>query len=60
MKLFRFKNFVRTCAFAIALLLSISSVKAAVVDITDQKREMRSAWIATVFNIDWPETKGNE
>ena len=31
-----------------------------VVDITDQKREMRSAWIATVFNIDWPETKGNE
>ena len=30
------------------------------VDITDQKREMRSAWIATVFNIDWPETKGNE
>ena len=30
MKLFRFKNFVRTCAFAIALLLSISSAKAAV------------------------------
>lgn len=31
-----------------------------VVDITDQKREMRSAWIATVFNIDWPETKGTD
>ena len=30
MKLFRFKNFVRTCAFAIALLLSISSAKAQV------------------------------
>lgn len=30
------------------------------VDITDQKREMRSAWIATVFNIDWPETKGTD
>ena len=30
MKLFRFKNFVRTCAFAISLLLSISSAKATV------------------------------
>ena len=28
------------------------------VDITDQKREMRSAWLTTVYNIDWPETKG--
>ncbi|MGM9870092.1 MAG: family 10 glycosylhydrolase [Sodaliphilus sp.] len=29
------------------------------VDITDQKREMRSAWLTTVYNIDWPETTGN-
>lgn len=29
-----------------------------VVDITDQKREMRSAWLTTVYNIDWPETTG--
>ena len=28
------------------------------VDITDQKREMRSAWLTTVYNIDWPETTG--
>ena len=24
-----------------------------------QKREMRTVWIATVSNIDWPQTKGS-
>jgi len=27
--------------------------------ITDEKREMRGVWIATVGNYDWPTTKGN-
>ena len=24
----------------------------------EPKRELRAAWIATVFNIDWPSTQG--
>ena len=42
--------------FVLALLLSFISNS-----MTAQapKREFRSAWIATVANIDWPKTKGN-
>lgn len=38
---------------AMMLMISAGNIKADVV-----KREFRSAWIATVANIDWPKQKG--
>ena len=38
-------------------LIALFSTNSALADVI--KREMRSVWIATVANIDWPKTKGN-
>lgn len=39
---------------ALALLMTAMGIRAG----EAQKREMRTAWIATVANIDWPSTRG--
>ncbi len=39
---------------AVAILLSVNGTFA-----TNIKREMRSVWVATVANIDWPKTRGS-
>ena len=41
----------------IAALIALFAVNSAMADVI--KREMRSVWMATVANIDWPKTKGN-
>ena len=41
------------------LLVTSGTAKAAVVDAITPKREMRSAWVATVWGIDWPQSTSN-
>ena len=41
------------------LLATSGTAKAAVVDAITPKREMRSAWVATVWGIDWPQSTSN-
>ncbi|WP_257144235.1 family 10 glycosylhydrolase [Bacillus cereus] len=43
-----------TLSLLLALILPASSIEAAEEQIQHKKRELRAAWIATVFNIDWP------
>lgn len=39
-------------------ILVFSSVEGAPVDIPEIEREFRAAWVATVYNIDWPSKAG--
>lgn len=44
-------------AVAVGAFCALTAVAPAYAADSPQKREMRSAWVATVFNIDWPKTK---
>lgn len=55
MNYFKNAKFFRCMALALlALTCFVGSNSANAADGYAQKREMRSVWIATVFNIDWP------
>ncbi|MBU5306841.1 family 10 glycosylhydrolase [Clostridioides mangenotii] len=42
------------------ILVFTSSVAGVSAQTTKSNKEMRAAWISTVYNIDWPSTKNNE
>ena len=46
----------RISSFLLACLIFLS---VNITDVSAKKQEMRGAWIATVYNIDWPTTKNN-
>lgn len=55
MNYFKNAKFFRCMALALlALTCFVGSNSVNAADGYAQKREMRSVWIATVFNIDWP------
>lgn len=51
------RNIIRAMLSAFALISFTTSIQAADAPV---KREMRSAWVATVWNLDWPPSKISE
>ena len=51
------RNIIRAMLSAFALISVTTSIQAADAPV---KREMRSAWVATVWNLDWPPSKISE
>ena len=44
-------------AFIVSFLMILS---ASTVNVSASDKEMRAAWISTVYNMDWPSSKNNE
>ena len=45
--------------FLVALVVTLTASRAMGVDVVTPKLEMRSAWVATVWALDWPSSMGS-